>query len=179
MHEIGFKIIYFHENLARTGIITDYDQNTKKHQIKLHEEDDLAEIKIWIPLKSRYNSKQLIIIKNEVKLENIMNPLEYLKLYLSPESPRSTAWKPIHCNDRSIKDKDPLEYHASPKSYRWDWRLNQKFAYAQKVENVGFLRMMVGVCYELENGSLIWVKDVINSNGTQLIKYCKVLKFRI
>lgn len=110
-----------------------------------------------------------------------MNINDYLKLYLSPNSPRYTAWKPVDFNDkeRTFTSKDPLEYHATEKSNRWDYKLQQKFAFASRNtgDNVGFWRLMIGACYQQQNDSLFVVQDVIPTHGSQIIKYFRVLKF--
>ena len=94
-------------------------------------------------------------------------------------------WRPISFNDEENKyneqNRDRLDYHSTQRSFRWDWKLQQKFAYVKvdSDDEIGYWKMAIGAVYERKDGSLICVKDVINTGGSQLIKYFSVLKFSI
>lgn len=178
-------MIWNDKNKARDGRIVGYNSNNHKHIIEIAAENDSERTeKLEISLKSRQKEKQLIIIESHYKLNNIIFPQNYLKLYLSKHGARadSGVWKPILVNDPNKterKDKDYAEYHATWKSFRRDMMLRQKVAYAQKDtgEFKGFLKLMIGASYQLQNDKLIVVRDVVCTRGTQHIKYYYLWRF--
>ena len=179
---IGMEIIYYHKNRARDGKIINYDANKShgKHLIILYASNEFHGESLWISLKSKFDKKQLELIDRKEKLTNIMRFTDYLKLYISETSPRHKILRPTYFNDKqkkwtNKKHRNILDYHSSKKANRWDWKLTQKYAFG-KNENCCFMQMMIGVCYETKNRGLICVQDIITTNGTQVIKYFKVLK---
>ena len=129
--------------------------------------------------------KQLILIDSEYKLENIICPKHYLPLWLGKKSLRSKFWKPTQWNDKTQpphKCKDILEYQASVKCTRIDSMLKQKYAYGicdDDEGNVRFMKLMIGVGYELENGTKFVVSDVKMSKESQIVQYFMVLEFSL
>ena len=152
-----------------------------KHVIQL--DDTLEEVKI--ALKQAVDAKQVILIKDEVVLKNIIHINNYLQLYLSSESPRNKCWKPTYYNDDDSNvfydKRDKVEFQGTARSIRTDWMLQQKFAHVdcKNDEFNGFLRMMIGGCYELNNNKLIGVRDVIITRGTQFIHYFEIYELNI
>ena len=174
---IGMEVIYFENNQMKTGKIIEYDPTISKGKHTIQLKDSTKRI---VSLKSAVKKKQVVLIeKKRYTLRNIQYIKNYLLLYLSSDSLRKKCWKPTSFN-QSVKEKkkDKFEYHSTLKSSRPDWMLQQKFAYAdcKNGDWNGFLRMMIGACYELVDDKLICVTDVICTRGSQLIHYIEVYK---
>ena len=174
------KVIYFENNRILNGKIIKYNPKISKgkHTIQL-DEDSTERV---LSLKSAVKRKQVVLIEpNRYTLKNIVYIKNYLLLYLSSQSLRRKCWKPTTRNKSSTKfsKRNKFEYHGTHKSLRSDWMLQQKFAFAECIQGEfnGFLRMMVGGCYELVDGQLICVTDVIYTQGSQLIHYIEIYKF--
>lgn len=176
---IGSEVIYYENNSKLDGQIVGYlaDVGQGKHVIKLENDQ-----RIQVSLKSARDKGQVVVIEKRCTLNNIQYPKNYLYLYLSKESPRYKCWKPTYYNDparKPMKDRDKLEFNGSEKSIRRDWAFQQKFGYAKCKyhEWNGFLRLMIGAGYELSDGTIIGVKDVICTRGSQVVQYFNILQF--
>lgn len=174
------KVIYFEKNGMKNGKIIKYDPTISKgkHTIQL-DEDSTERV---VSLKTAVKRKRVVLIEpNRYTLKNIVYIKNYLLLYLSSQSLRRKCWKPTSRNQSTTKfsKRNKFEYHGTHKSLRSDWMLQQKFAFAECIQGEfnGFLRMMVGGCYELVDGQLICVTDVIYTQGSQLIHYIEIYKF--
>ena len=177
-------VIYFENNNEYKGKIIKYSKKRKlvKHVIKLANDE-----KISLSLKAAVERNQVVIIEKEYELTNIQYINNYLPLYLSSESPRNKCWKPTVYNDTTTGTKmpyykrDPMQFHGTERSTRPDWMLQQKFAYGDCVNDEwqGFLRMMIGGCYELNDNHFICVKDVVCTRGTQIIFYFYIHKLSV
>ena len=177
------KVIYFGKNTMENGKIIEYDSTIGKGKHVIQLDEDLTER--LVSLKSAVKRKQVVLIEpNRYTLKNIIYIKNYLLLYLSSQSLRRKCWKPTSRNQptatfNEFSKRDKFEYHSTHKSLRSDWMLQQKFAFAEYITGdfKGFLKMMVGGCYELVDGQLICVTDVICTQGSQLIHYIEIYKF--
>lgn len=138
---------------------------------------------IEIALKGAITAKQILIIDKTYTINNIQYIKNYLLLYISTNSPRYKCWKPAYYNDPlrvPMKDRDRIHFSGGFKSIRRDWMLQQKFAYGNCTNDgwTGFLRMMIGAGYQLDDDKLIVVVDVQCTRGSQLIKYIYLFQFR-
>ena len=177
-------VIFFQHNKINNGKIIKYNRDIGKgkHTIKLEDEDSTERL---VSLKSAVKRKQVVLLEPEpYTLKNIQYIQNYLVLYLSSQSPRRKCWKATSFNQSLSatrtrrSQRNIYEYHSTQKSSRPDWMLQQKFAFADLIQGdfKGFLKMMVGGCYELDDGQLICVTDVICTRGSQLIHYIEIYK---
>lgn len=182
---IGTKVMYYRDNRGITGTITGFDSRLVhgKHVIQLDEETegDGAGDSIKVSLKSRITEGQIVMFQDKkYKLENIMYLKNYLKLWLT--NSRRSGWKPVYFNDPDkipMSDRDPVQFSGTERSIRRDWMLKQKYAHADLEQNgyVGFMDLVIGAGYEETNGGLFIVKDVIYTQGSQLIVYYRLWEF--
>lgn len=164
-----------------TGKIEKYKliKTLGKHTIKLQTGQQVE-----LSLKAAIDRNQVVIIEKECELNNIQYINNYLLLYLSSKSPRNKCWKPTAYNDAKNGSKipyhkrDSIQFNGTLRSSRPDWMLEQRFAYGDCVNDdwKGFLRMMIGGCYELNDDRWICVKDVVCTRGTQIIFYFQIHK---
>ena len=182
---IGLDVLCYDKNKLRDGKIVDFYMSknaTVRGQHIIEFKDDKS--RILISLKTAVSDKKAFIISGERTLKNIQHINNYLPLYLSSESPRNKCWKPTYYNDNESKilynQRDKLEFQGTYRSIRTDWILEQKFAHAdcKNGEFEGYIRMMIGSCYQLyNNNKIICVTDVKSSRGTQFISYIEVYQF--
>ena len=175
-------MIYFDDNIEYKGTIDKYKLINKlgKHTIKLQNGKEVE-----LSLKAAIERNQIVIIEKECQLNNILYINNYLPLYLSSKSPRNKCWKPTVYNDAKNGSKipyykrDSIQFNGTERSTRPDWMLEQKFAYGDCVNDEwkGFLKMMIGGCYELNDDRWICVKDVVCTRGTQIVFYFEIHKF--
>lgn len=168
---IGCEIIYYEDNTVHTGFITNFDG--KDHEITL---DNKRIIKV--PLKTSFDKKQLQIVSGRYTIDNLVYPEEYLKLYIRNNTKRADAFIPTKYNDHDRKhndNKDPLQYRSTKHGKKIDWILNRKYAYCKRGD--GYWRIVPGMCYEMVDGSLVCVSNIVSFRNTQMVKYFKILKF--
>lgn len=177
--------MYYEDNRGITGSIVGYQSTGArgKHviQLDLNEEGDERGDSIQVSLKTRIKEGQIVMFQEKkYKLENIMLLKNYLKLWLS--NGRKMGWKPVYYNDSNktpTSQKDPIEFSATERSLRRDWMLKQKYAHADFEHNgyVGFLELKIGCVYEECQGGLFIVKDVMYTQGSQLVLYYRMWEF--